>query len=237
MTFETRKLRKHMSWFKTTNNSSNKGGVHIALESISGDVLNTQLQELEAELVATGLTVKRMEFPSPRAKLHIPAVFETAELLESPEAIAITSCLDRTVSLVNATKTQLESEVILLTGSQLATAAWLATLVSDHTERITLYKWLDELEHKVFVQKRIDLTILLDHDPKHIDLADAVIPPAGWEDRPGPEIEFLRKSYLEAGKLLPNTKIISCERAGLLKPDTDVHNEIWNLVRRIALKK
>ncbi len=226
-----------MSWFKTTNNSASKQGVIIALESISGDVLTTQLNELEAELVATGLTVKHMEFPSPRSKLHIPAVFETPGLLEAPEAIAITSCLDRIVGLASTIKTQLESEVILLTGSPLSTAAWLATLVPEYTERIMLYKWLDELEHKVFAQKRIDLTILLDHDPKYIDLADAVIPPAGWENRPAPEIELLRRSYLEAGKLLPNTKIIGCEKSGLLKPDTDVHNEIWNLVRRIALKK
>lgn len=226
-----------MSWFKTAHNQSNKEGVIIALESVSGDMLATQLQALEAELITIGLTVKRMEFPTPRAKSHIPGLFEMPLLLNSPEAVAIASCLDRTVSLMDATKIQPESEVILLTGSQLATAAWLATLRVEHTERIMLYKWLDELEHKVFSQRRIDLTILLDHDPRHIGLTDAVIPPCGWENRPAPEIEVLRKSYLEAGNLSPNTKIVSCEKRGLLKPDTEVHNEVWNLVRRIALKK
>lgn len=227
-----------MSWFKAGKSVGNKQpGVTIALESISGEVLTTQLKELERELISAGFVVRRLEFPSQQAEVGATSLFKYPELLATPEAVGLASALDRVAVFYEAYKTQSESEIILLTGSQLATAAWLATLVREHRDRIGLYKWLDELEHKVFTQRRIDLTILLDHDPKHIDMQDAIVSPAGWLERTAPEIEILRNSYLEAAKLLPNTKIVACERAGLLRPDTEIHNEIWNLTRRIALKK
>ena len=51
-----------------------------------------------------------------------------------------------------------------------------------------------------------------------------------------PELEQLRTAYVEAANLFPKTKIVSASREGLLKPDSDIGNEVWNLVRRIVLK-
>jgi hypothetical protein len=127
-------------------------------------------------------------------------------------------------------------EVVLLTGSVLNTAAWLATTVGEAGERVALYRWLDELEYLVFAQKRMDLVILLDCLPAHIDLQETFVAPVGWGEREVPEIEHLRECSVEAARLFPNTKIVSCYRDALLKPDSDIQNEIWNLVRRIALK-
>jgi hypothetical protein len=225
-----------MVWFTKTE-AQKHSRVVIALESLSSDVLSAQLRGLEAELLAAGFLVQRLEFPSSSAKDNLPGLTEDQSLLKSSRALGIIASIDRARTFANfADETTKASEVVLLTGSILSTAAWLATLEPEHGERVALYRWLDELEHAVFLQKRIDLVVLLDCLPEHIDVQDSVILPVGWGQRGVPEAAALRASYIEAAKLYPGSKIISCHRDGLLKPDSEIENELWNLVRRIALK-
>ena len=44
------------------------------------------------------------------------------------------------------------------------------------------------------------------------------------------------KVYLQITQLFPNTKLVECVKAGELMPPEEVHNKVWELVRRIALK-
>lgn len=225
-----------MVWFTKTE-AQKHSKIVIALESLSGDVLTAQLRGLEAELLSAGFLVQRLEFPSTNAKEASPGLTDEQRLLKTSRALGIVASVDRARILTNLTEDGAKtSEVVLLTGSLLSTAAWLATLELEHGERVALYRWLDDLEHGVFIQKRMDLVVLLDCLPEHIDVQDAVILPVGWGNRGVPEAAALRTTYIEAAKLYPGTKIISCHRDGLLKPDSEIENELWNLVRRIALK-
>lgn len=223
-----------MSWFKKTT-ASVKMTTVIALESLSQDMLEAQLHLLEAELSTAGFSVRRLEFPSSSAESNVPGLLDTPSLVESAQSLGIIAAVDRARTFARLGETP-EKEVIVCTGSSLATMAWLTANVEEHGERIGLYRWLDELEHMVLSQKRVDFTVFLDCLPDHIDIHETVLVPVGWGSREVPEVTTLRERYIEAAKLTPGAKIISCFREDLLKPDSEIQNELWNLVRRVALK-
>lgn len=208
----------------------------IALESLSQDMLEAQLHLLEAELSTAGFAVRRLEFPSSSAESNVPGLLDTPSLTDSIQSLGVIAALDRARTFARLNEEVPDKEVIVCTGTSLATTAWLTAGIEEHGERIALYRWLDELERVVFSQRRIDFTVFLDCLPDHIDLHETVLVPVGWGSREVPEVTALRERYLEAAKLTPGAKIVSCFREDLLKPDSEIQNELWNLVRRVALK-
>ncbi len=223
-----------MAWFRTQENTQRP--LVVALEGISPDLLQVQLSMLEQELHTAGVVVRRLAFPTQKAAEHVPALFQAPELTSAPQSLGIIASLDRAMWAVGHQEATPDKELILLTGGPLYTAAWAGSLLEESAERVALYRWLDDLEYGVFHGRRIDLTVFVDMLPEHIDIHEQVWCPAGWGDRPAPELEQLRTAYVEAANLFPKTKIVSASREGLLKPDSDIGNEVWNLVRRIVLK-
>lgn len=225
-----------MSWFKKNTSTSVRMSTVVALESLSQDVLQAQLHLLEEELHTAGFSVRRLEFPSSSAEDNAPGLLDTPELIQSVQSLGIVAALDRARTFARLQTDIPDKEVVLCTGSSLATMAWLSTELAEHGERIGLYRWLDELERSVFAQRRIDFTVFLDCLPDHIDIQETILAPVGWGSREVPDVTTLRDRYVEAALLTPGAKTISCFRDDLLKPDSEIQNELWNLVRRVALK-
>ncbi len=225
-----------MSWFGTKQEQQRMRPFVVALEALSPDMLHAQLELLERELYTAGCSVRRLAFPSETAEQKVPALFAEPQLLQSAQSVGLVAAVDRASVLSGLESVPSTTEVVLLTGGLLHSAAWTGVLFSEASERVALYRWLDELEHAVLGQRRVDLNIYVDILPEHIDLQEHVYCPVGWGSRPAPEIEVLRACYLEAANLLPKTKVVAASRDGLLKPDSDIGNEVWNLVRRIVLK-
>jgi hypothetical protein len=225
-----------MVWFAKKQTAAKRGPI-VALESLSSDILAAQLTALEEELHAAGFQTRRLEFPSGAAETNIPGLLDTPGLLKRVESLGLVAALDRARTLQQpGTSAAPASEVVLLTGSQLGTAAWLASAVEEYGERVALYRWLSELEYGVFNGEQVDLTVYIDTLPQHLDVHESALAPVGWGVRVVPEVEKLRDRFLEAAKLLPGVKTITAHKDGLLKPDFEIKNELWNLVRRIALK-
>ncbi len=220
----------------TSKKKAKQSGAIVAVEALSVEIAEVYIAALEQELLLAGHTVVRLEFPSSTVASNIPVLHEVPHLLESPQVLGIAAAFDRAKYLADASQKLEQGEVLLLQGSNFATAAWLATGIAEYADRVSLYKWLDELDHVVFKQKRLDLTVFLDYLPEDLHLAGALIPPHGWTRKPLPTMQELRDKYLEAAHLLPGVKIVNSHRQGLLKPDSEIQNELWNLVRRIALK-
>lgn len=225
-----------MAWFGAKQEVKRARPLVVALEALSPDVLHAQLILLERELYTAGCTVRRLAFPSEGAEHKVPAFFSEPQLLQSAQSIGLVAAVDRGSVLSGLEASQDSSEVVLLTGGLLHAAAWTGVLFSEGPDRVALYRWLDELEHTVLGQRRVDLSLFIDILPEHIDLQEHVYCPVGWGETPAPEIEVLRACYLEAASLLPKTKVVAASRDGLLKPDSEIGNEVWNLVRRIVLK-
>ncbi len=210
--------------------------VYVALESISSDSLQQHTLQLEQELHTLGLPVQTLEFPTSKAEVYAQALVDSPELLQNPRAVGLAAILDRRKSILAVTTELKEPHIILCSGGPLATQAWLSGLYAEASERIELHKWLDDFEYAVLGNTRLDLTLFLDVLPEHLSANETVLPPVGWGTQPIPNADSLRSAYIEASHIAPKTKVVTCYNGHLQKPDLTIHNEIWNLVRRIALK-
>ncbi len=109
------------------------------------------------------------------------------------------------------------------------------------------FKWLNNLEYDIFGIPRPDLNIIL-HVPA--ELAQELAKKKWQEQRHQlggkntdlheSDLEHLQnaeKVFLEIAKLFPNTKLIECTENGRLQDPQTIHNKVWELVRRIVLKR
>lgn len=225
-----------MSWLRKANKSEKRHGAIIAIESVSGEVTQTLLAGLERELTTAGFTVSVVELPTKQAENNIPAVFEHPDLLNNGEVIGFVAGLDKCVELKALTERVQQGEIVLLTGSRLAVAAWLATEIAEYNNRVILYRWLERIDQALLKVPKIDLSVYVDVLPEHVSDIEYVSAPAGWLNRRMPQIAALRDSFLEAAQLTAAVKVVLAHKNGKLMPDGEIHNRVWNLIRRIALK-
>lgn len=225
-----------MSWLRKTNKPEKRLGAIIAIESVSSEITQTLLSSIERELATAGFAVSVLELPTKQAERNIPAVFEFPDLLDNNEVIGFVAGLDKCVELKTLTARVQEGEIVLLTGSRLAVAAWLATEVDEYNNRVILYRWLERIDQALLKVPKIDLSIYVDVLPEHVSDIEHVSAPAGWLHRKMPRIAGLRDSFLEAAQLTAAVKLVLAHKNGKLMPDGEIHNRVWNLVRRIALK-
>lgn len=208
----------------------------IALESVSSELLHTILESVEQELTTLGYTVRHLELPTKQYKENVPALFEIPTGLENQEMVGLVAELDRCKALSTTLTDSPEKEVVLVTGGRLCTAAWIAAEVGEYNSRVGLYRWLEHLDKVLLKTPKTDLCVLLDVLPGHVGSMEQSSPPAAWQNRRKPDLSNLRDRYLEVAQLTPGTKIVAAHANEKLMPDGQVHNAVWNLIRRIALK-
>ena len=225
-----------MSWFRKTDKREKKLGAIIAIESVSSEVTQTLLASIERELTTAGFAASVIELPTKQAENNIPAVFEFPELLDNHEVMGFVAGLDKCIELKTLSARVEQGETILLTGSRLAVAAWLATEISEYNSRVMLYRWLERVDQVLLRVPKVDLSIYVDALPEHVSDIEHISAPAGWLQRTVPAIADLRESFLEAAQLTAGVKVVPAHKNGKLMPDGEIHNRVWNLVRRIALK-
>ena len=113
-------------------------------------------------------------------------------------------------------------------------------------DRLKFFKWLDNLEYNIFGIPKPDLNIIL-HVPaevaqKLVDLKSAderKYANGKKRDLHEADLNHLKnaeKVYLQIAKLFPNTKLVECMAGKELMSPEQIHNKVWELVRRIALK-
>lgn len=225
-----------MSWLRSQKDTQLRLRKIIAIESVSSEVTQTLFASVEQELVTAGYQVRQIEFPTSNAQENIPSLFALPAALDSEELVGFVAALDRGVLLGHPKNGVEVPEVVLISGSRLATAAWLATGIPEYNDRVSLYRWLEKLDQALLKTPRTDLTVYIDVLPNHVEQIEEASAPAGWLHRKKPAIVDLRESFLEAAQLTAGVKVVPAHKNGKLMPDGEIHNRVWNLVRRIALK-
>lgn len=225
-----------MNWMRSKNESKIWQGRIIAIESVSVEAVQTLFTSIERELITGGYQVRQIEFPTTNVKQNIPAVFELPHALESEDMLGLVAAVDRAMLLVFPHGGEQSREAVLISGSRLATAAWLATTIDEYNDRVSLYRWLEKVDQVLLKAPKADLTVYVDMLPDHVGQIEQASLPAGWLNRNKPAIADLRESFLEAAQLTAGVKVVPAHKNGKLMPDGEIHNRVWNLVRRIALK-
>jgi dTMP kinase len=234
--------------FGKSKKQETQRGKFIVIDGTDGSGKATQTTLLVNELKLTGYPVEMVDFPQYGTK--------SAGLIEEylngkygqvgPEAASIFYAIDRFDASFKVRKWLDEGKVVISNRYVTANAGHQGGKIADDLDRLKFFKWLDNLEYNIFGIPKPDLNVIL-HVPAKMaqllvdkkSIIDRKYVNGKKRDLHEADINHLlnaEKVYLQIAKLFPNTKLVECVSEGELLNPEDVHNKVWELVRRIALK-
>ncbi len=224
-------------------------GKFIVIDGIDGSGKATQAKLLAETLQKEGFEVAVADFPQYGKKSAGPLeeYLNGAYGKSNPYIASLLFAVDRYDGSFWI-REQLEAGKIVISNRYVtANAGHQGSNIESSAERVRYFKWLDNLEYTLFQLPKPDLNLIL-HVPAKI--AQKLVDRKSKEQRKyvngkkrdllEADLEHLEKAelvFMQIAELFPNTKYIECvENGKLLAPD-QIHNKIWNLVRRLALNK
>lgn len=218
-------------------------GKFIVIEGTDGSGKTTQTALLKETLLNNDYNVEHIKFPQYGNK----AAGAIEEYLAgnygqvNPYAASVLYAVDRFDASFKIRELLDAGKIIICERYVTSNAGHQGANIENPDERIKYFKWLDNLEYSIFKIPKPDLNIIL-HIPadKTYELVQERAKKEDIKyDLLEKDLEHLKRAeqvYLEIAKLFPNTKLVECMGDGeLLKPH-QIHNKVWELVRRIALK-
>ncbi len=234
--------------FRKTKRTEKQRGRFIVIDGTDGSGKATQTNLLVEELKLGGYPVEMTDFPQYGTK--------SAGLIEEylngkygqvgPKAASIFYAIDRFDASFKIREWLKEGKIVISNRYVTANAGHQGGKIPDDIDRLKFFKWLDNLEYNIFGIPKPDLNVIL-HVPakiaqKLVDKKSATERKyANGKKRDLHEADLkhllnAEKAYLEIARLFPNTKLVECISNGQLLSPQEIHNKVWDLVRRIALK-
>jgi len=233
---------------KSKKKPQTQKGRFVVIDGTDGSGKATQTGLLVDELKLSGYPVEMTDFPQYGTK--------SAGLIEEylngkygqvgPEAASIFYAIDRFDASFKIREWLKEGKIVISNRYVTANAGHQGGKISDNIDRLKFFKWLDNLEYNIFGIPKPDLNVIL-HIPakmaqKLVDkksAADRKYVNGKKRDLHEADLKHLQnaeKAYMEIARLFPNTKLVECVKNGELLTPGEIHNKVWDLVRRIALK-
>lgn len=215
-------------------------GKLIVIDGIDGSGKTTQFNLLANTLRLSGYQVKSIKFPRHGEKsAHSAARYLNGEHGDlNAYAASIFYAVDRFEASAEIKQWLEEGNIVLVDRYVTANAGHQGGKIKDRLDRLKYFKWLNDLEHKIFNIPKPDLNIIL-HVPAGV--AQRFIKPqkTGRRDIHEEDLKHLKNAglaFVEIAKLFPNTKMVECTAKGKMLSAKQIHNQVWELVRRIALR-
>lgn len=217
-------------------------GKLIVIDGIDGSGKSTQLEMLKAELQAGGFETEAIHFPRHGA----PTAYFVDEYLKNAYgdvnsyAASIFYAVDRFEASSTIKKWLGEGKIVLSDRYVTANAGHQGCKISDEMERLKFFKWLDNLEYNIFSLPKPDLNIILNMPymsaHKLLNSPGNIKEKKDIHEKSLTHLRLAQAVYLQIAQLFPNTKIVECVGDKNVLPTLEIHNKVWELVRRIALK-
>ncbi len=219
----------------------------IVIDGIDGSGKSTQLELLNNELKLAGYKTEVIHFPQHGQ----PSASMTNEYLSgkygqlNPEAASIFFAVDR-FSAKNKIENWLsEGKVVLTDRYVTANAGHQGGKIDGDFKRLKFFKWLNNLEYVIFSLPKPDLNVILSIPYmtaykllKERENAGGLI--NDMHEKNLTHLRLAEESYRQIAKLFPNTKLIDCVsgegKQHKLLSQQEIHNKVWEMVRRIGLK-
>ncbi len=241
-------ITKKLHFGRAKKSEPKKRGKLIVLDGADGTGKATQFKLLVETLQSENYAVATVDFPQYGTKSAGPL----EEYLNgkygqvNPYAASIFYAIDRFDVAFQIRQWLEQGKVVVANRYVTANAGHQGGKIADYFERVKFFKWLDNLEYKIFNIPKPDLNIIL-HVPAVIaqKLVDKKKPEtrkyANGKKRDLHEADLkhlqnAERVYLEIAKLFPNTKLVECMNGKQLLAPRQIHNKVWELVRRIVLK-
>ncbi len=233
-----------MAIFKRSKkNKKRQRGRFIVIDGIDGSGKTTQFELLKQELQLMGYKVEVIKFPrhSQTTAYFVDEYLKGTFGDLNPYAASIFYAVDRFEASVVIKNWLGEGKIVLADRYVVANAGHQGSRISDPVERLKFFKWLDNLEYNIFGIPKPDLNIILNmpamtayrllksrkSDEKHTD---------NMHQKSLTHLRQAQEAYMQIAKLFPNTKMVECLAGKDVLSPQEIHNKVWELVRRIALK-
>lgn len=223
-------------------------GKFIVIDGVDGSGKSTQRELLVNTLKNEAYQVEEIRFPQYGSK-SVGAVEEYLAgkygMLD-PYIASVFYAIDRFDASFKINSWLSQGKVVIADRYVTANAGHQGGKIESRPDRIKYFKWLNEFEYNLLGIPKPDLNVIL-HVPVKVSLKLI-------KNRPDKKLEHLKdkkkdiherdvkhlanaeKVFLEISELFPNTRVVECfEHEKLLSP-VEVHNKVWNLVRRIVFK-
>ena len=236
--------------FGASKKSEKQEGKFIVIDGTDGSGKATQTQLLIDELKTQGYDVEMTDFPQYGQK----SAGAVEEYLNgkygqvNPQAASIFYAIDRFDAGFKIRQWLGEGKIVVSNRYVTANAGHQGGKIADDTERFKFFRWLNDLEYNIFGIPKPDLNLILHVpaevaqklvDKKSADVRKYAEGKNKKRDLHEADLNHLKnaeKVFLEIAKLFPNTKLVECTSGKQLLSKEEVHNKVWELVRRIALK-
>lgn len=226
-----------MRLFGGSKNVKKLPGKLIVLDGIDGSGTTTQLQLLSEALTFAGFTVTVVEFPNAGSIARgLIEKYSTKSIGIAPQAEALFYATDRFEAKMVLEKLLHEGNIVLTSGYVSQTAAAEGVKLPSPRERVSFFRWLYNLEYEIFKIPQPHLSVILDMPAEKAQLLKTERGGRGMTKRE--ELEILQTEsevYKQFATLFPKTKLVSCTFKDTLLTPQEIHNAVWQLVRRIAL--
>lgn len=232
-----------MKIFKKKIEKQKKKGKLIVIDGIDGSGKTTQKELLKKELELNGFQTETLHFP----RHGEPTAFLVDKYLKgdfgdlNPYATSVLYAVDRFEASETIKVWLEEGKIVLLDRYVSANAGHQGGKIKDEIERMKFFKWLDNLEYSIFNLPKPDLNIILSmpymtayklieqrkSTGSHIDTI---------HEKSLTHLRLAEEVFAQIARIFPNTKMISCVEDKNILSEQEIHNKVWELVRRIALK-
>ncbi len=235
-------ILKKLGLGKKSKTSKQRGKL-IVIDGIDGSGKSTQLQLLNKELKLGGFDTEVIHFPQHGTPSAVMVDYYLAgrygEL--NAHAASIFYAIDRFDAKAQVNAWLDAGKIVLSDRYVTANAGHQGGKIEDDFERLKFFKWLDNLEYNIFGIPKPDLSIilslpaeaamkLLKARPKELDHED------NMHEKNLKHLQNSQKVYSQIAKLFSGTKLVECQAGGKILSESEIHNKVWELVRRIALK-
>lgn len=234
--------------FGKTGKTETPRGRFIVIDGSDGSGKTTQTNLLIEELKANGMDVCMADFPQygKKSAYFVEEYLNGSYGHQEARAASIFYAVDRFDASSQIREWLRDGKIVISNRYVTANAGHQGGKIADEQERLKYFRWLNNLEYEIFNIPKPDLNVIL-HIPTEIAVkllearrkSDQSIPVHKKKDLHEQDEAHMKnasESYLQIAKLFPNTKLVECYREGRLLSPGEVHNKVWELVRRIALK-
>lgn len=199
-------------------------GKLVVITGSTAEAANKQQRLMLEALEFAGFSATLINFPV-RTSLGSLGLEQFGSLPETtPQALAIFRALDRFEQKTHLEHLLNEGKVVITTDYTITNAALSGAGITEAHDRVSFFTWVHNLEHKIFRLPKPDLNIILRH-PRQVETSKK----KGHTEK---QVDL----YGEIAKFYPTTKIVSCAFQGLALTPKEIHNSVWQLVRRIVLR-
>lgn len=212
-----------------------KQGKLICFEGIDGSGKTTQIELLEQYLASQGWTLQIINFPRYGENLYADLVKrylkgEFGGINEvDPYLVSLAYAGDRFLAKPQIDRWLASGKLVVANRYVSSSKAHLGANLAEE-KRDKFFKWLDELEYKINVIPKEDLTILLIVDPKVSQQNARGEHEPDIHEQDLTHLEEASKIYLELSKLQPKWVVVDCMRNGQMRSKEDIHQEIMHIL-------